>query len=217
MRLRAFAVKSNFQTVLITNPMNINSATFIASSPDYKKCPTVDLPEFAFIGRSNVGKSSLINMIMGRKSLAKVSGTPGKTRLINHFLANEAFYIVDLPGIGFAKIPKSERIRLELMIEGYLLHRENLKLIFLLVDSRHEPQKIDMEFIAWLIHNNLPFALLFTKSDKLTKLELTAKPAQYKRIVHNVLKVRPDIILSSSETRMGREEILGCIEEMMSF
>jgi len=163
--------------------MNITTATFIASSPDYKKCPKIDLPEFAFIGRSNVGKSSLINMLAGRKSLAKVSGTPGKTRLINHFLINEAWYIVDLPGIGFAKIPKSERIRLESMIEGYLLHRDNLKLIFLLIDSRHEPQKIDLDFMAWLIRNNLPFALLFTKSDKLSKTELSAKPAHYKKIV----------------------------------
>ena len=195
--------------------MNITSATFIASSPDYKKCPMSDLPEFAFIGRSNVGKSSLINMLTGRKSLAKVSGTPGKTRLINHFIANEAWYIVDLPGIGFAKIPKSERMRLESMIESYLLHRENLKLIFLLIDSRHEPQKIDLDFMAWLIRNNLPFALLFTKTDKLSKLELSAKPAHYKKIVNGVLKVIPEIILTSATDTKGRSEILDCIEEML--
>ena len=195
--------------------MNITSATFIASSPDYQKCPKVNLPEFAFIGRSNVGKSSLINMLTGRKSLAKVSGTPGKTRLINHFLANDAWYIVDLPGIGFAKIPKSERLRLESMIEGYLLHRDNLKLIFLLVDSRHEPQKIDIDFMAWLIRNNLPFALLFTKSDKLSKMELSSKPAQYKKIVNAVLRVIPEIILTSATNRTGRSDILDCIEEIL--
>jgi GTP-binding protein len=196
--------------------MNINSATFIASSPDYKKCPQIDLPEFAFIGRSNVGKSSLINMLTGRKSLAKVSGTPGKTRLINHFLANEAWYIVDLPGIGFAKISKSERTRLESMIEGYLLHRKNLKLIFLLVDSRHEPQKIDLDFMAWLIRNNLSFALLFTKSDKLSKTELSAKPVHYKKIVNDVLRANPEIILTSATSRSGRSDILDCIEEMLN-
>ena len=195
--------------------MNITSATFISSSPDYQKCPKVDLPEFAFIGRSNVGKSSLINMLTGRKSLAKVSGTPGKTRLINHFLANDTWYLVDLPGIGFAKIPKSERLRLESMIEGYLLHRDNLKLIFLLVDSRHEPQKIDIDFMAWLIRNNLPFALLFTKSDKLSKMELSSKPAQYKKIVNTVLKVIPEIILTSATNRTGRSDILDCIEEIL--
>ena len=196
--------------------MNINSATFIASSPDYKKSPQTNLHEFAFIGRSNVGKSSLINMLTGRKSLAKVSGTPGKTRLINHFLANETWCIVDLPGIGFAKIPKSERMRLESMIEGYLLHRDNLKLIFLLVDSRHEPQKIDLDFMAWLIRNNLPFALLFTKTDKLTKTELSSKPAHYKKIVNAVLHVIPEIILTSATDRSGRSELLDCIEEMLN-
>ena len=154
-------------------------------------------------------------MLTGRKSLAKVSGTPGKTRLINHFLANDTWYLVDLPGIGFAKIPKSERLRLESMIEGYLLHRDNLKLIFLLVDSRHEPQKIDIDFMAWLIRNNLPFALLFTKSDKLSKMELSSKPAQYKKIVNTVLKVIPEIILTSATNRTGRSDILDCIEEIL--
>jgi GTP-binding protein len=196
--------------------MNITSAAFVTSSPDYKKCPKTDLPEFAFIGRSNVGKSSLINMLTGRKSLAKVSGTPGKTRLINHFLANEAWYIVDLPGIGFAKIPKNERVRLESMIEGYLLHRDNLKLLFLLVDARHEPQKIDLDFMAWLIRNNLPFALLFTKTDKLSKLELSAKPAHYKKVVSNVLKVIPEILLTSATNKSGRQDILDCIGEMLN-
>jgi len=195
--------------------MNINTATFIASSPNIDKCPATDLPEFAFIGRSNVGKSSLINMLAGRKNLAKVSGTPGKTRLINHFLINDSWFIVDLPGIGFAKISRCEQIRLKLMTEGYLMRRKNLMIIFLLLDSRHEPQEIDLEFIDWMIRYKLRFGLIFTKTDKLSKTELAAKPLLYKKTMLSAFGIEPEIILTSATKHTGREEILDVIENYL--
>jgi GTP-binding protein len=192
--------------------MQISTATFIASSPSLKNCPDSDYPEFAFIGRSNVGKSSLINMLTGNKSLAKVSGTPGKTRLINHFLINDQWYLVDLPGIGFAKTSKEEGRKIESMIEGYLLRRNNLHLTFLLIDSRHVPQKIDLEFMAWLNRNHIPFLILFTKTDKLTKSQQTSNPSVYRKTLIETLNIDPEFILTSSEKKMGREEVLEVIE-----
>ncbi|MCX6248491.1 MAG: ribosome biogenesis GTP-binding protein YihA/YsxC [Bacteroidetes bacterium] len=193
--------------------MQISSATFIASSPSLKICPVTDLPEFAFIGRSNVGKSSLINMITGIKALAKVSGTPGKTRLINHFLINESWFLVDLPGFGFAKTSKAESAKIETMIEGYLLRRDNLRLTFLLIDSRHMPQNIDLQFMAWLSRNQIPFILLFTKADKISKAHHTANPALYRKSLMASLSIDPPFILTSSEKKTGKEEILACIED----
>ena len=192
--------------------MQISTATFIASSPSLKNCPDSDYPEFAFIGRSNVGKSSLINMLTGNKSLAKVSGTPGKTRLINHFLINDSWYLVDLPGIGFAKTSKEEFRKIEAMIEGYLLRRKNLHLTFLLIDSRHLPQKIDLEFMAWLNRNHIPFLILFTKTDKLTKSQRTSNPSLYRKALIETLNIDPEFILTSSEKKMGKEEVLEVIE-----
>jgi GTP-binding protein len=196
--------------------MQITSARFVASSPSLKLCPEGDFPEFAFIGRSNVGKSSLINMITGSKALAKVSGTPGKTRLINHFLINESWYLVDLPGFGFAKTSKEESRKIELMIEGYLLRRDNLRLTFLLIDSRHLPQKIDLEFMAWLSRNPIPFIILFTKADKISKADHTANPSQYRNALLEHLNIEPEFILTSAEKKMGREEVLACIEKVRS-
>ena len=193
--------------------MQISSATFIASSPSLKLCPETDLPEFAFIGRSNVGKSSLINMIAGTKALAKVSGTPGKTRLINHFLINESWLLVDLPGFGFSKTSKEESRKIETMIEGYLLRRDNLRLTFLLIDSRHQPQKIDLEFMTWLNRNQIAFAILFTKADKISRALHTANPSLYRNSLLATLNIDPVFILTSSEKKTGREEILDYIEE----
>ncbi len=194
--------------------MQITSSTFIASSPSLKQCPDTTLPEFAFIGRSNVGKSSLINMITGTKALAKVSGTPGKTRLINHFLINDKWFIVDLPGYGFAKMSKDESRRMEAMIEGYLLRRDNLKLTFLLVDSRHLPQKIDLEFMAWLQRNNILFFLLFTKADKLSRTEQTSNPAAYRKAVIHAINIEPEFILTSAEKKLGRDDLLTLISDL---
>src|SRR6201989_2797646 len=149
--------------------MEINSAEYLISSPDYSKCPAPDMPEYAFIGRSNVGKSSVINMLCNNQKLAKTSGTPGKTQLINHFLINESWYIVDLPGYGFAKVSQRDRRRWEQMIENYLRKRENLANIFVLIDSRHSPQKIDLDFINQLGKWEVPFMLVFTKADKETQ------------------------------------------------
>jgi len=195
--------------------MQISSATFIASSPSLKLCPETDLPELAFIGRSNVGKSSLINMLTGTKALAKVSGTPGKTRLINHFLINESWFLVDLPGFGFAKTSKEESRKIETMIEGYLLRRNNLRLTFLLIDSRHLPQKIDLEFMAWLSRNQIPFVILFTKADKISKAAHTANPSLYRKSLLETLNIDPVFILTSAEKKTGREEVLDCIGEIV--
>ncbi|HTX88957.1 MAG TPA: ribosome biogenesis GTP-binding protein YihA/YsxC [Bacteroidales bacterium] len=195
--------------------MNINSVKFIKSSATLKQCPPAGLPEFAFIGRSNVGKSSLINMLTGRKGLAKVSGTPGKTRLINHFLVNDSWYIVDLPGYGFAKISREERTRLAGMIEEYLLNRRTVKLIFLLVDSRLEPQKSDLDFIAGLFRLDLPFLILLTKSDKLTRNELSRNTGKYQETLEGYFSRCPVLIPCSSRTGFGKERILGETEELL--
>jgi GTP-binding protein len=184
------------------------TATFISSSPSLRQCPEEELPEFAFIGRSNVGKSSLINMLTGRKGLAKVSGSPGKTRMINHFLINGRWYLVDLPGYGFAKISKQERIRHRHLIEDYLLNRKTLKRVFLLIDSRHEPQKIDLEFMSGLLRYDIPFTILFTKTDKLTRNEIRRNSASYISVLKKSSIPVPPLTITSSVSRTGREEIL---------
>ena len=161
--------------------MQIKQAEFIISSTDINKCPAAEKPEYAFIGRSNVGKSSLINMLTNRKGLAKISGKPGKTQLINHFLINTNWYLVDLPGYGYASVSKGKRIEFAKFINQYLRKRENLMCLFVLLDSRHKPQKIDMEFMQWLGENNIPFVMCFTKQDKLSKLESAKNLAHYKK------------------------------------
>ncbi len=196
--------------------MIINTAKFVKSSPDFQKCPESVKPEYAFIGRSNVGKSSLINAITNHKKLAKTSGTPGKTQLINHFEINGEWYLVDLPGYGFAKISKVMRAKWEKMIMDYLYKRQNLLNTFVLVDSRHEPQKLDKELIEWFGSNQLPFTLVFTKSDKLTKKRLGDSLQVYRNYLMQGWEELPPIIVSSAIDKLGVEDILKNIEEVNS-
>ncbi len=193
--------------------MFIKSAKFLISSQNFKLCPESDIPEYAFIGRSNVGKSSLINMLIGRQKLAKTSNTPGKTQLINHFIINDKWYLVDLPGLGFAKTSKKNMAKWESMIYNYLLKRKNLFCTLFLIDSRHNPQKIDTEFIKWFGSNNIPFIIVFTKIDKLTKSQLDKNIKFYKNYLLNTWEELPKIILSSTKTLAGKSEILDFIEE----
>lgn len=194
--------------------MVIKSAEFVISNSRVEKCPTTGLPEYAFIGRSNVGKSSLINMLTARKGLAMTSQKPGKTQLINHFIINDAWYLVDLPGYGYARLGKNSRDSLRRMIEDYVLERKELVLLFVLLDCRHDPQKIDLEFIQWLGEEGVPFALVFTKADKLSKGRLAANVEAYKAKLHEEWEELPPIFVTSSEERMGRDELLGYIEEI---
>ena len=194
--------------------MVIKSAEFVISNSRVEKCPTTGLPEYAFIGRSNVGKSSLINMLTARKGLAMTSQKPGKTQLINHFIINDAWYLVDLPGYGYARLGKDSRDSLRRMIEDYVLERKELVLLFVLLDCRHEPQKIDLEFIQWLGEEGVPFALVFTKADKLSKGRLAANVEAYKAKLHEEWEELPPIFVTSSEERMGRDELLSYIEEV---
>ena len=194
--------------------MVIKSAEFVISNSRVEKCPTTGLPEYAFIGRSNVGKSSLINMLTARKGLAMTSQKPGKTQLINHFIINDAWYLVDLPGYGYARLGKDSRNSLRRMIEDYVLERKELVLLFVLLDCRHEPQKIDLEFIQWLGEEGVPFALVFTKADKLSKGRLAANVEAYKAKLREEWEELPPIFVTSSEERMGRDELLGYIEEI---
>lgn len=194
--------------------MVIKSAEFVISNSRVEKCPTTGLPEYAFIGRSNVGKSSLINMLTARKGLAMTSQKPGKTQLINHFIINDAWYLVDLPGYGYARLGKDSRDSLRRMIEDYVLERKELVLLFVLLDCRHEPQKIDLEFIQWLGEEGVPFALVFTKADKLSKGRLAANVEAYKAKLHEEWEELPPIFVTSSEERIGRDELLGYIEEI---
>jgi len=194
--------------------MVIKSAEFVISNSRVEKCPTTGLPEYAFIGRSNVGKSSLINMLTARKGLAMTSQKPGKTQLINHFIINDAWYLVDLPGYRYARLGKDSRDSLRRMIEDYVLERKELVLLFVLLDCRHEPQKIDLEFIQWLGEEGVPFALVFTKADKLSKGRLAANVEAYKAKLHEEWEELPPIFITSSEERMGRDELLGYIEEI---
>lgn len=194
--------------------MKIKSADFVVSNSTYAKCPEHNLPEYAFIGRSNVGKSSLINMLSGRKGLAMTSATPGKTMLINHFLINGEWYLVDLPGYGYAKRAKSELHKLSLLIRGYIARREQLTNLFVLIDSRLEPQKIDLEFIEWLGLNGVPFSIVFTKADKLKKGELARNVQTFMASLSEQWEEMPPYFISSSEKGTGREEILGYIESI---
>ena len=193
--------------------MQIKQAEFIISSTDINKCPAAEKPEYAFIGRSNVGKSSLINMLTNRKGLAKISGKPGKTQLINHFLINTNWYLVDLPGYGYASVSKGKRIEFAKFINQYLRKRENLMCLFVLLDSRHKPQKIDMEFMQWLGENNIPFVMCFTKQDKLSKLESAKNLAHYKKEMKQIWQELPPIFLTSSSSKKGKDEILQFIDK----
>lgn len=194
--------------------MEITTAEFTLSAPNVSMCPNDDKPEYAFIGRSNVGKSSLINMICRNKKLAKTSATPGKTLLINHFIINREWYLVDLPGYGYAKRSKTEIKKLEQMIHGYILQREQLTNVFVLVDIRHEAQKIDLDFINWLGQSQIPFTIIFTKSDKLSVSKAQANVAAYKRKLEETWEELPPIFVTSSESRQGRDEILNYIESI---
>ncbi|MCD7851584.1 MAG: ribosome biogenesis GTP-binding protein YihA/YsxC [Parabacteroides sp.] len=194
--------------------MEIKSAEFVISNTDVKKCPAGNLPEYAFIGRSNVGKSSLINMLTGKKGLAMTSQKPGKTMLINHFLINGQWYLVDLPGYGFAQRGKEGRENIQRIIEDYILEREQLTNLFVLIDSRHEPQKIDLEFMEWLGENGIPFSLIFTKIDKISKSRLQENLRAYQTKLLESWEELPPILLSSSEKKEGRDEILNYIEEI---
>lgn len=194
--------------------MQIKSAKFEISNSDPSRCPATGLHEYAFIGRSNVGKSSLINMLTGRRKLAMTSATPGKTTLINHFLINDCWYIVDLPGYGYARRSKEDREKLRKIINGYILNRPQMTSLFVLVDSRHEPQKIDLEFMGWLGENGVPFAIVFTKLDKLSKGAAEKNIEFYKQALLEQWEELPPIFATSSETGAGREELLAYIEEL---
>ena len=192
--------------------MEIKSAEFIISNTDVQKCPASTMPEYAFIGRSNVGKSSLINMLTARKGLAMTSATPGKTMLINHFLINENWYLVDLPGYGYARRGIKGQDQIRTIIEDYILEREQMSNLFLLIDSRLEPQKIDLEFMEWLGENGVPFSIVFTKTDKLKGGKMRGNVNMYLRKLRTQWEELPPHFVTSSETRLGREEILDYIE-----
>ena len=194
--------------------MEITSAEFVISNTDVKKCPAGIFPEYAFIGRSNVGKSSLINMLTARKGLAMTSATPGKTMLINHFLINKSWYIVDLPGYGYARRGQKGKDQIRTIIEDYILEREQMTNLFVLVDSRLEPQKIDLEFMEWLGENGVPFSIIFTKADKLKGGRLKMNIHSYLRELSKQWEELPPYFVSSSEDRTGRKEILDYIENI---
>lgn len=194
--------------------MVINSSIYVISSPDYTQCPKPDRPEYAFIGRSNVGKSSLINLITNNERLAKTSGTPGKTQLINHFNINNEWYIVDLPGYGFAKVSISSRKKWEKMIEDYLRKRENLVTVFILIDSRHSPQKNDLEFVNKLGEWQIPFCLVFTKADKENQRTVSKNVKDFLDKMRATWQFLPQHFVTSTVKKMGRDKILSLIEEM---
>ncbi len=192
--------------------MKIKSAEFLISNTDYKSCPQDGKPEYAFIGRSNVGKSSLINMLTNRKGLALTSSTPGKTMLINHFLINDEWYLVDLPGYGYARRGKEGRETLRVIIEDYVLERIEMTALFVLVDSRHTPQAIDLEFMEWLGENAIPFSIVFTKGDKQSASKLALNVSKYKEEMLKSWEELPPMFVTSAETGRGREEVLEYIE-----
>ena len=192
--------------------MEIKQATFVVSNTQVAKCPTHKLPEYAFIGRSNVGKSSLINMLTNHKGLAKTSSKPGKTQLINHFLINKEWYLVDLPGYGYAKVSKQSKKTFQQFITDYFKKRRELVCAFVFVDIRHEPQKIDLEFMQWLGENAIPFAIVFTKADKLTEKQIQEHVASYSEILLQQWEEMPPYFITSSENRMGKEDLLSYIE-----
>ena len=192
--------------------MEIKNATFVVSNTDYKKCPDTGLPEYAFIGRSNVGKSSLINMLTNNKSLAKTSVRPGKTQLINHFIINKQWYLVDLPGYGYARISKSARAQWQKMTNDYLLQRETLMNTFVLIDSRLTPQQIDLDFISFLGQNGIPLSIVFTKADKQNQRETALNVNAFKKTLSNEWEELPPIFITSSVSGTGRSKILDYIE-----
>ncbi|MDR0836387.1 MAG: ribosome biogenesis GTP-binding protein YihA/YsxC [Tannerella sp.] len=194
--------------------MEIKTAEFVISNTDIRKCPEGKMPEYAFIGRSNVGKSSLINMITNHKGLALTSQRPGKTQLINHFIINNEWYLVDLPGYGYAQRGKSGRENIKRIIENYILEREQLINLFVLIDSRHEPQKIDLEFMEWLGENGIPFSIIFTKIDKISKGKLSENIEIYRNKMYETWEELPPMLMSSAETRDGKEEILDAIHKI---
>jgi GTP-binding protein len=191
--------------------MKIKSAEFIMSNSNVTKAPKDRIPEYAFIGRSNVGKSSLINMLMGRKDLAKTSGKPGKTQLINHFKINDAWFLVDLPGYGYAKISKKKRTIFQYFIENYFKEREQLVCTFVLIDSRHDPQKIDLEFMKFLGNNQIPFCIVFTKADKLGSSKLNKQIVSYKKKLLNTWETLPSSFITSSSSGLGKDDFLNFI------
>jgi len=195
--------------------MKINTAQFITSNTDYQLCPDEDRPEFAFIGRSNVGKSSLINMLVNNKNLAKTSGRPGKTQLINHFLINNHWHLVDLPGYGYAKTSKVNREKWEKFIAEYLTKRRQLTNVFVLLDCRLEPQKIDLEFMNWCGEKEIPFAMVFTKIDKLSSSALSKNLAKYKKEMLKYWEALPPVFTTSSESSFGKEKLLHYIEHIL--
>ena len=194
--------------------MIVNSARFVTSSPSVDNCPDTQMHEYAFIGRSNVGKSSLINMLTAKKDLAMTSATPGKTMLINHFIVNDKWQIVDLPGYGYARRSKADRARLEDMIHNYILNRQQMTNLFLLIDGRHQPQKIDLEFMNWLGENGVPFSIVFTKLDKLTSTAARKATADYCSALLEYWDELPPVFRTSSVDRRGRNEILDYIEQL---
>ena len=194
--------------------MEIKKATFVVSNSDYRKCPNTGLPEYAFIGRSNVGKSSLINMLTQIKGLAKTSVKPGKTQLINHFLINQEWYLVDLPGYGYARTSKTSRERWQKMIVDYILKREQLVNVFVLVDSRIPPQNIDLEFINYLGQNGVPLSIVFTKIDKQKQSEVASTVNNYRKVLSETWEDLPEMLLTSSVTRYGRDRLLARIDEI---
>lgn len=196
--------------------MEVKSAEFVISNTDVKKCPDGTRPEYAFIGRSNVGKSSLINMLTNRKGLAMTSQKPGKTQLINHFLINDDWFLVDLPGYGYAQRGKSGRENIRKIIENYILEREQLTNLFVLIDCRHEPQQIDLEFMEWLGENGVPFSVIFTKIDKISKGKLAENLEAYQNKLFETWEELPPMLISSSENKAGKEEILNYIDTINS-
>lgn len=194
--------------------MQIKTAEFVISSARVDQCPQSPFPEYAFIGRSNVGKSSLINMLTNHSKLAKTSATPGKTLLINHFLVNKQWYLVDLPGYGFARRSKTETENLRKMITGYILMREQMANLFLLVDSRHKPQKNDLDFIEFLGNNEVPFSIVFTKADKLSRSSLNLNVKRYLQVLEEQWEVLPPYFVTSAESKLGKEDILDYIEKI---
>ncbi|WP_242133541.1 ribosome biogenesis GTP-binding protein YihA/YsxC [Aestuariivivens marinum] len=194
--------------------MHIKSAEFVMSNSNVAKCPKSMLPEYAFIGRSNVGKSSLINMLTGRKSLAKTSGRPGKTQLINHFLINKNWHLVDLPGYGYARVSKSAKKTFQKFITQYFALREQLVTAFVLVDIRHKPQPIDLEFMQWLGENGIPFSIIFTKADKLKSNAITRHVEDYKAVLLETWETIPNYFITSSSKSMGKEDVLNYIDEL---
>lgn len=193
--------------------MVIKSAKYVISSPTYKMCPPPDFPEFAFVGRSNVGKSSLINMLTGHHSLAKTSSSPGKTQLLNHFLINNNFFIVDMPGYGYAKVSHLQRGKWSVMVSDYLLKRPSLLHVFVLIDSRHEPQALDIDFVKQLHHHSIPFSLIFTKSDKQRPLALKTNVQSFLNEMQRTIKYQPSYFITSASKKTGRKDILKFMQQ----